>query len=90
DDDLLRAAEELGIDLSGVRAGDGADGAADESTEHEGDTVEATEEETDTEDPDLEPGEELETEDLSTTEDPMLDADVEPGDAEGVTEEDET
>jgi DNA-directed RNA polymerase subunit beta len=24
DDDLLRAAEELGIDLSGVRAGDGA------------------------------------------------------------------
>ena len=34
DDDLLRAAEELGIDLSGVRAGgaDG-DGAADEGTE---------------------------------------------------------
>ena len=45
DDDLLRAAEELGIDLSGVRAGDGA--AADESTEHEGETVEASEEETD-------------------------------------------
>ena len=36
DDDLLRAAEELGIDLSGVRAGP-ADGAADESE----DTVEA-------------------------------------------------
>src|SRR5690349_1819913 len=35
DDDLLRAAEELGIDLSGVRAGPG-DGAADESE----DTVE--------------------------------------------------
>jgi DNA-directed RNA polymerase subunit beta len=35
DDDLLRAAEELGIDLSGVRAGDGAspDGAADEAEE---------------------------------------------------------
>src|SRR5690606_5610699 len=31
DDDLLRAAEELGIDLSGVRAGDGD--AADEGAE---------------------------------------------------------
>ena len=41
DDDLLRAAEELGIDLSGVRAGDGAP-AADEAT------AEADEEETDT------------------------------------------
>jgi DNA-directed RNA polymerase subunit beta len=37
DDDLLRAAEELGIDLSGVRAADGQ--AADESTDsEEGDT----------------------------------------------------
>ncbi len=61
DDDLLRAAEELGIDLSGVRATDGAgDGAADEATEHEGETVEANTEETEVEDPDLEPGEELE------------------------------
>jgi DNA-directed RNA polymerase subunit beta len=33
DDDLLRAAEELGIDLSGVRATDGQ--AADESVDHE-------------------------------------------------------
>ena len=33
DDDLLRAAEELGIDLSGVRATDGK--AADEDVEHE-------------------------------------------------------
>ena len=34
DDELLRAAEELGIDLSGVRAGDGdGDGAADEREE---------------------------------------------------------
>ena len=49
DDDLLRAAEELGIDLSGVRAGDAA--AADESTEKEGETVEASAEETETEDP---------------------------------------
>jgi DNA-directed RNA polymerase subunit beta len=36
DDDLLRAAEELGIDLSGVRATDGQ--AADEGTESEDDT----------------------------------------------------
>ena len=36
DDDLLRAAEELGIDLSGVRAGDGA--GADEQVEGEDDT----------------------------------------------------
>ena len=64
DDDLLRAAEELGIDLSGVRATDGA--AADEATEHEGETVEASEEETEDEDPDLEPGEELEEEDFAT------------------------
>jgi DNA-directed RNA polymerase subunit beta len=32
DDDLLRAAEELGIDLSGVRASDG-DSGDDEATE---------------------------------------------------------
>ncbi len=37
DDDLLRAAEELGIDLSGVRAG-APDEAADESTDSEDDT----------------------------------------------------
>jgi DNA-directed RNA polymerase subunit beta len=37
DDDLLRAAEELGIDLSGVRAGDGdsEDEPADEAEEEE-------------------------------------------------------
>jgi DNA-directed RNA polymerase subunit beta len=39
DDDLLRAAEELGIDLSGVRAADGQ--AADEAVEVEEDTAEA-------------------------------------------------
>jgi DNA-directed RNA polymerase subunit beta len=33
DDELLRAAEELGIDLSGVRADAAGDGAADEATE---------------------------------------------------------
>jgi DNA-directed RNA polymerase subunit beta len=36
DDDLLRAAEELGIDLSGVRSGDGQ--AADEAVEGTDDT----------------------------------------------------
>jgi len=87
DDDLLRAAEELGIDLSGVRATDGA--AADEATEHEGETVEASEEEAGTEDPDLEPGEELEGEDFSSDGDPMIDEDVPAGEAEGVLEEDE-
>ena len=80
DDDLLRAAEELGIDLSGVRATDGA--AADESAEHEGETVEAVAEEVEVEDPDLEAGEELETEDFSSDGDPMLESDVEAGEAE--------
>jgi DNA-directed RNA polymerase subunit beta len=85
DDDLLRAAEELGIDLSGVRATDGA--AADETAEHEGETAEASAEEAEAEDPDLESGEEIAAEDFSTTADPMLEADVEGGEAEGVTEE---
>ncbi len=88
DDDLLRAAEELGIDLSGVRAADGA--AADEATEHEGETVEASEEETETEDPDLEPGDELVAEDFEAVADPMLEAEIEGGEAEGVTEEAES
>ena len=71
-------------------ASDGAsDGAADEATEHEGETVEASSDETEVEDPDLEPGEELETEDFATAEDPMLNADIPAGDAEGVLEEDE-
>jgi DNA-directed RNA polymerase subunit beta len=38
DDDLLRAAEELGIDLSGVRAVNGGDEAADEAVEQIDDT----------------------------------------------------
>ncbi len=86
DDDLLRAAEELGIDLSGVRA---TDGAADETTEHEGETVEASEEEAESEDSDLEPGEELEEADLAGEVDPMLDPDIPEGEAEGVLEEEE-
>ena len=88
DDDLLRAAEELGIDLSGVRATDGA--AADEATEHVGETVEASEEETAAENPDLEPGEELAEEDFETDVDPMLETEIDAGEAEGVTEEAET
>jgi DNA-directed RNA polymerase subunit beta len=90
DDDLLRAAEELGIDLSGVRATDGQ--AADEATEHEGETVEASAGEVideEEEDDELESGEELEAEDFAVVADPMLDPDVGPGEAEGVLEEDE-
>ncbi len=87
DDDLLRAAEELGIDLSGVRAGDGA--AADEAVEHEGETVEASGEEVEEEDPDLEPGEELEEEDFGSGADPMIDDEIPAGEAEGVLEEEE-
>jgi DNA-directed RNA polymerase subunit beta len=87
DDDLLRAAEELGIDLSGVRATDGA--AADEAVEHEGETGEASEEEVEVEDPDLESGEELEEEDFASDIDPMIDDDIPAGEAEGVLEEDE-
>jgi DNA-directed RNA polymerase subunit beta len=87
DDDLLRAAEELGIDLSGVRA---SDGAADEGTEHEGETAEASREEAESEDPDLESGEELEAEDFEGDGDPMIDADVPEGEAEGVLEDDQS
>lgn len=86
DDDLLRAAEELGIDLSGVRTGDPA---ADEVLGHEGETVEASAVEVAAEDPDLEAGEELEAEDFSVPADTMLDDEVKPGEAEGVVEEDE-
>ena len=87
DDDLLRAAEELGIDLSGVRSS--GEDAADEAMEHEGETVEASSEEVAVEDPDLESGEDLEAEDFAQVADPMLDADIGPGEAEGVLEEDE-
>jgi DNA-directed RNA polymerase subunit beta len=45
DDDLLRAAEELGIDLSGVRAGDGS--AADEPAGDAGEAADEQEEEID-------------------------------------------
>jgi DNA-directed RNA polymerase subunit beta len=51
EDDLLRAAEELGIDLSGVRATDG--GAADEDVESEDDENAEVAEEREVEAPDL-------------------------------------
>ena len=65
------------------------DGAADEATEHEGETVEASADELETEDPDLVSGEDIESEDFATVVDPMLAADIGPGEAEGVLEEDE-
>ena len=87
DDDLLRAAEELGIDLSGVRSN--ATDAADEATEHEGETVEASAEEIE----DGGSGSGVRRGHrgggLRTGGDPMLDADIGPGEAEGVLEEDE-
>ncbi|MGI8412349.1 MAG: DNA-directed RNA polymerase subunit beta, partial [Solirubrobacteraceae bacterium] len=85
DDDLLRAAEELGIDLSGVRATDGA--AADEAVEDEGETVEASEPLTDGDViTGLQAGDELVQDDVASPEDPMLDPVLAPGEAEGVTE----
>jgi DNA-directed RNA polymerase subunit beta len=60
DDDLLRAAEELGIDLSGVRAGDGA-GAADEQVEGEDDTDAGPPDDDEPDEPDEAPDAELAT-----------------------------
>jgi hypothetical protein len=57
--------------------------------EHEGETVEASEEEVEVEDPDLEPGEDLAEEDFASEEDPMIEDSVDGGEAEGVLEEDE-
>ena len=88
DDDLLRAAEELGIDLSGVRVT--GDAAADEATEHEGETVEASGDELEVEEEtSLEAGEDLAAEDFDTDLDPMIDPELDAGEAEGVTEESE-
>ncbi len=83
DDDLLRAAEELGIDLSGVRAGAPEEDAeetdqpeaADEQEERV-DTADeegvAPEEAETTIDPSLETSEEVATEDLATHDDPYV------------------
>src|SRR5512144_2443750 len=75
DDDLLRAAEELGIDLSGVRATDGQ--VSDEATEEEGESPQASSEEMDegedaAEGDDLPSGDELAEGDLASAEDPMI------------------
>ena len=102
DDDLLRAAEELGIDLSGVRATDGA--AADESTDSDGDAAEESDDEAEAEDeaedeaeaeadgPDLDASEDLDDEDFaaddSSEDDSIIDDDVPVGEAEGVLDED--
>jgi DNA-directed RNA polymerase subunit beta len=88
DDDLLRAAEELGIDLSGVRAGSGDEDAeetddpeaADEHTERIDSAAETPpggepEVEEEVIDPDLETSEALATEDLATDEDPYIGSD---------------
>jgi DNA-directed RNA polymerase subunit beta len=78
DDDLLRAAEELGIDLSGVRAGDGAaadgegPGAADETALEVKDADEAEDEEETQEDGEA----------PDQLEDVDLDADIDLGDIE--------
>ncbi len=81
DDDLLRAAEELGIDLSGVRATDGA--AADEATDSDGDAAEEPEDDDEAEPepeaeddgPDLDASEDLEDEDFSSDDDEVIDED---------------
>ena len=86
DDDLLRAAEELGIDLSGVRATDGQ--AADESTDDDAEPAEDSEEEAEVEDPDIEATEDVPADDFDAAadgDDPILEAD-----AEGVLEEEES
>jgi DNA-directed RNA polymerase subunit beta len=60
DDDLLRAAEELGIDLSGVRSSDAP--AADEATEDEGEEgegAEAPDDEEESSETDLDSGDEI-------------------------------
>jgi len=81
DDDLLRAAEELGIDLSGVRAQVAP--AADEAIESEGEAPEAGHGElaggdvpgevSGTPDEDLPSGAELSEEDFAAAADPMID-----------------
>jgi DNA-directed RNA polymerase subunit beta len=86
DDDLLRAAEELGIDLSGVRATDGQ--AADEATEDDAEPAEDSEEEAEVEDSDIDASADVSADDFvadADGDDPILEAD-----AEGVLEEEES
>jgi DNA-directed RNA polymerase subunit beta len=86
DDDLLRAAEELGIDLSGVRATDGQ--AADETTDGAEPAEDSEEEEAEVEEPDIAVTEDVSADDFDAEadgDDPILEAD-----AEGVLEEGES
>jgi DNA-directed RNA polymerase subunit beta len=72
DDDLLRAAEELGIDLSGVRA---TDGSADEETseEEEGDDSGDADE---AEEADIEEGDEVIAESLDASDEELIEEPV--------------
>ena len=81
DDDLLRAAEELGIDLVGVRATDGTRPTRPRSTRAR--RSRPPRRRPTTEDPDLESGEEIEAEDLASTEDPMIEATSRPATPKG-------
>ncbi len=84
DDDLLRAAEELGIDLSGVRATDGGvDESTDEEEEGESESADA-DAAADGDGPEMEA--ELSDEALSRDGDVSLEEEIE---AEGAIEEDE-
>ena len=87
DDDLLRAAEELGIDLSGVRATDGQ--AADEATDDEAEPAEdSEEEEAEVDDSDIDASADVSAVGFDADadgDDPILEAD-----AEGVLEEEES
>jgi DNA-directed RNA polymerase subunit beta len=70
DDDLLRAAEELGIDLSGVRASDGQ-----ASEDEEPEEAEASEDS----DVEIEEGDEGMTEDPVATDEEYIEAPVDGG-----------
>jgi DNA-directed RNA polymerase subunit beta len=92
DDDLLRAAEELGIDLSGVRAGDGAaadDEATTEESDEEAEEAEGTEatEEAETEEAEAEGADEdAEPDDIDID----ADAEIDMGDLDIPEDENET
>jgi DNA-directed RNA polymerase subunit beta len=87
DDDLLRAAEELGIDLSGVRATDGQ--AADETTA-DAEPAEDSEEEAEVEEPDIAVTEDVSADDFDADADADGDDPILEADAEGVLEEEES
>jgi DNA-directed RNA polymerase subunit beta len=73
DDDLLRAAEELGIDLSGVRA---TDGSADEETSEEEEDDSGDADEPEAEEADIEEGDEVLAEGLEATDEEFIEEPV--------------